>query len=150
MSCRRRFLGWVLVGSVAFAARARAEDAETPSPVRIELAAFRAGPAVTSARALWVPSDAAFADGWRDGGHGDDASVLAFEGPPFDRYAVGHEVLGDLVRRLVPASSSAGGRTARRRKPRGVEHRGRAREGAEAVRFVERRWRRGSAVARRS
>lgn len=108
MSCRRRFLGWVLVGSVACAARARAEDAETPSPVRIELAAFRAGPAVTSARALWVPSDAAFADGWRDGGHGDDASVLAFEGPPFDRYAVGHEVLGDLVRRLVPASSSAG------------------------------------------
>ena len=85
-----------------------AEDAESPEPVRLDLASFRAGPVPTSARSLWVPSDAAFADGWRDGGFGDDAVVLAFEGPPFDRYAVGHEVLGDLVRRLVPASSSAG------------------------------------------
>lgn len=110
MAFRRRSWAWVAALLVAGAARAGAEDAEpaTPTPVRIELAAFRAGPVVGAARALWVPSDAAFVDAWRDGGHGDDATVLGFEGPPFDRHAVGHEVLGDLVRRLVPASSSAG------------------------------------------
>ncbi|MFO0931801.1 MAG: hypothetical protein U1E39_03730 [Planctomycetota bacterium] len=108
MSSRRRSLAFVVALSCAGAARARAEDAETPAPARIDLSAFRAGPAVGAARALWVPSDGAFADGWRDGGHGEDAAVLAFEGPPFDRYAVGHEVLGDLVRRLVQSSSSAG------------------------------------------
>lgn len=106
---RFRF-GWLVAATVLGAAQVRAEDAEAPppAPARIELTALRAGPAVASARALWVPSDAAFVDGWRDGGHGDDASVLAFEGPPFDRFAVGHDVLADLVRRLVPASSSAG------------------------------------------
>lgn len=108
MSSRRRSVAFVVALSFAGAARARAEDAETPAPARIDLASFRAGPAAAAARALWVPSDGAFSDGWRDGGHGDDAAVLAFEGPPFDRYAVGHEVLGDLVRRLVQASSSAG------------------------------------------
>jgi hypothetical protein len=108
MSSRRHGIAWAFVGVLAWGARARAEDAETSAPVRIDLAAFRAGPVVGAARALWVPSDAAFVDAWREGGHGEDATVLEFDGPPFDRYAVGHEVLGDLVRRLVPAASSAG------------------------------------------
>lgn len=97
--------------SVVGAVRApdgRAEDAETTEPVRIDLSAFRAGPVPAAARALWVPSDPAFSEAWHDGEAGEEAVVLEFEGPPFDRYAVGHEVLGDLVRRLVPASAAAG------------------------------------------
>ena len=51
------------------------DDAPAGEPVRIDLSAFQAAPAVVAAKQLYVPTDPAFADAWRnDGGRGvDDA-----------------------------------------------------------------------------
>lgn len=94
-----------LAAGASLSARPLRADEDAAS-ARLPLDAFRAARAVAGPRALWVPTDAAFADDWTDPDGSADRRLLDFEAPPFDETALHHEALASLVRRLVPGSAT--------------------------------------------
>lgn len=98
---------FALLLAVLVPGAARAGDG-VGEPVRLELDAFRAPPAVRAARALWTPADAGFEGTWSVDDVAEDAALATFEPPLAPDLALSSDAVEDLVRRLVPESGEPG------------------------------------------